>query len=331
MKRVCGEEAVNPFQCFNEGDFMRLIDLHCDTVLRLMDGGNLRENDYGVDIQKLRAGDSMAQFFALFVDMEKTNDPLDACLRMLDRFYIELAQNQESIRLATCYQEMLDNQENGNISAILTIEEGGVLRGQIAHLHNFFRLGVRLITLTWNYPNEIGFPNAGGKHRTKGLTDFGREVVSEMNRLGMIIDASHLSDGGFYDVAKLSQKPFVASHSNARTVRGHLRNLTDDMIRVLADKGGVTGINFCSEFLGTDARSRVEDMIQHIRHIRKIGGIDVLAIGTDLDGIDPDLEIANPGEIGKLQRALETDGFSQTEIEKIFYRNAARLIQDTLG
>ena len=310
---------------------MRLIDMHCDTVLRLMDGGNLRENAYGVDVQKLRAGDSLAQFFALFVDLEKTTDPLDTCLRMLDRFFIELEQNQDSIRLATSYREMLDNREDDKISAILTIEEGGVLRGQIAHLRNLHRLGVRLITLTWNYPNEIGFPNAGGEHRSKGLSEFGRDVVCEMNRLGMLIDVSHLSDGGFYDVARLSQKPFVASHSNARAVTGHLRNLTDDMIRVLADKGGVIGINFCSEFLGTGTRSRVEDMIQHIRHIRKIGGMDVLAIGTDLDGIDPDLEIANSGEIGKLRQALEMDGFSQTEIEKIFYRNAVRLIQDTLG
>ena len=310
---------------------MKLIDMHCDTVLRLMDGGNLRENDYGVDVQKLRAGDSLAQFFALFVDLKKTTDPLDTCLQMLDRFFIELEQNQDSIRLATSYQEMLDNREDDKISAILTIEEGGVLRGQIAHLRNLHRLGVRLITLTWNYPNEIGFPNAGGEHRSKGLTEFGRDVVCEMNRLGILIDVSHLSDGGFYDVARLSQKPFVASHSNARAVTGHLRNLTDDMIRVLADKGGVIGINFCSEFLGTGTRSRVEDMIQHIRHIRKIGGMDVLAIGTDLDGIDPDLEIANSGEIGKLRQTLEMDRFSQTEIEKIFYRNAARLIQDTLG
>ena len=310
---------------------MKLIDMHCDTVLRLMEGGNLRENDYGVDVQKLRTGDSLAQFFALFVDLEKTTDPLDTCLRMLDRFYMELAKNQDSIRLATGYQEMLDNRENGKISAILTIEEGGVLRGQIAHLRNLHRLGVRLITLTWNYPNEIGFPNAGDEHRSKGLTEFGRDVVFEMNRLGMLIDVSHLSDGGFYDVAKLSQKPFVASHSNARSVTGHLRNLTDDMIRVLADEGGVTGINFCSDFLGPEKTSRVEDMVQHIRHIRKIGGIDVLAIGTDLDGINPDLEIANTGEIGKLRQALETDGFSQGEIEKVFYRNAARLIRDSMG
>ena len=309
---------------------MQFIDLHCDTVLRLMDGGNLRENSYGVDIRKLLAGDSLAQFFALFVDMEKTNDPLKTCLLMLDRFTGELEQNKSSIRLATNYGEILANRQSGKLSALLSIEEGGVLKGQLHNLHNFYRLGIRLITLTWNYPNEIGFPNAGGTYREKGLTEFGREVVSEMNRLGMLVDVSHLSDGGFYDVANLSRKPFVASHSNARAVTGHLRNLTDAMIRVLAEKGGVMGINFAGDFLGNHELSRVSDMLTHIRHIRKVGGIDALAIGTDLDGIDPELEIPDSGEIGKLRRGLEQGGFTETEIEKIFFRNAARVIKDTL-
>jgi membrane dipeptidase len=295
-----------------------------------MDGGVLRENAYNVDLAKLRAGDSLAQFFALYVDMKETEDPLDTGLRMLDKFYGELEQNRETIQLATTYQEMMDNHLAGKLSAFLTIEEGGVLKGQMAHLHNFYRFGVRLITLTWNYPNEIGFPNAKGEHREQGLTEFGRDLVAEMNRLGMLIDVSHLSDAGFYDVARLSTKPFLASHSNARSVMDHLRNLTDDMIRTLAEKGGVTGINFCNHFLSPDERSRVADMVKHIRHIRQVGGIDVLAIGTDFDGIDPDLEIANAGEIGKLQQALSIDGFSEAEIEKIFYRNAERLIRDTL-
>ena len=310
---------------------MKLIDLHCDTVLRLMDGGTLGKNDYGVDIRKLRAGDSLAQFFALFVDKKKTKNPMDMALRMLDKFYAELEDNRSSIALATTYQEMTANHQAGKLSAFLTIEEGGVLCGQMAHLHNFYRLGVRLITLTWNYPNEIGFPSAGGRYQKKGLTDFGKDVVAEMNRLGIMIDVSHLSDAGFNDVAHLSVKPFTASHSNARSIMGHRRNLSDGMIRVLADKGGVTGINFCNHFLSLDERSQVSDMVKHIRHIRQIGGIDVIAIGSDLDGIDPDLEVANHGEIGKLLQGLEAGGFSETEIEKIFYQNASRLIRDTLG
>lgn len=309
---------------------MNLIDLHCDTVLRLMEDGNLKENSYGVDIAKLRSGSSLAQFFALFVDLAETRDPLLTCLNMLDRFYIEIEQNKDEIAVATSSKDLLRNQQAGKISAFLTIEEGGVIKGQMAQLRNFYRLGVRLVTLTWNYPNEIGFPNIDGTYQTKGLTAFGREVVEEMNRLGMLIDVSHLSDGGFYDVAHLSQKPFIASHSNARSITGHYRNLTDDMIRLLAVKGGVMGINFARDFLGSPQISRVEDMVTHIRHIRKIGGIDAIAVGSDLDGIEPELEISHVGEMGKLRQGLEQGGFNETEIEKIFCLNAKRVITDTL-
>ena len=310
---------------------MKLIDLHCDTVLRLMEGGCLKENSYGVDIDKLHLGDSLAQFFALFVDMSDTGDPLQTCLNMLDRFYTEMEQNQDVIALATNRQDLQTNRQTGKISAFLTIEEGGVLKGNMAYLRNFYRLGVRLITLTWNYPNEIGFPNIDGKDQEKGLTAFGRDVVQEMNRLGMLVDVSHLSDGGFYDVAHLSQKPFVASHSNSRSITNHYRNLTDDMIRLLATKGGVMGINFARNFLGSPDISRVEDMVTHIRHIRNIGGIDVVAVGSDLDGIEPELEIAHIGEMDKLRQGLEQSDFSEAEIEKIFCLNAMRVIKDTLG
>lgn len=310
---------------------MKFIDLHCDTILRLFDGQEgLWQNERGVDIQKLRDGDSLAQFFALFVNMDITDNPLERCLAMLDYFYSELEKNKEHIALATNYEELVRNQEAGKLSAFLTIEEGGVLKGQLSNLRNFYRLGVRMLTLTWNYPNEIGFPNAGGLHTDKGLTAFGEEVVGEMNRLGMIIDVSHLSDGGFYDVARLSTKPFMASHSNARTMTGHVRNLTDDMIRVLAEKGGVTGITFAKQFLGTKDISLVEDMIVHIEHVKKIGGIDVLAVGTDLDGTKPKLEIDNTGSINKLLTSLKQKGFRESEIEKIFYKNAVRVMKDVL-
>jgi len=292
---------------------------------------SLRENDLSVDIRKLRAGSVMAQFFALFVDLAKTDNPLDTCLTMLDRFYRELEANKEAIQIATCWRDIMDNDAAGKISAFLTIEEGGVLGGKLSHLRNFHRLGVRLVTLTWNYPNEIGFPNAKEEYRKQGLTEFGREVVAEMNRLGMLIDVSHLSDQGFYDVASLSTRPFVASHSNARAITPHPRNLTDDMIRVLAEKGGIAGLNFAKQFLGDRDISLVEDMVRHVRHIYKVGGVDVLAVGTDFDGIKPKQEVASSAEMDKLAQGLAKAGFNEGEIEKIFHGNALRVIRDTLG
>jgi membrane dipeptidase len=313
---------------------MSVIDFHCDTIMKLMDKSqdfNLRENNFCVDILKLKRAKSYAQFFALFIELDMVEDPLEYCLLMVDKFYEQIEKNSNDIALATNYQELMDNMSKGLISAFLTIEEGAVLKGKIQQLKNFYRLGVRLITLTWNFPNEIGFPNINEADRNKGLTPFGLEVVREMNTLGMIIDVSHLSDGGFYDVAKNSQKPFVASHSNARVISNHPRNLTDDMIRTLALSGGVMGINFEKHFLGHNDLSRTCDMLAHIRHIKNIGGIDCISLGTDFDGISSKgLEIKNIGEIDKLSRALSKNNFSEEEIEKIFYKNALRVIKEVL-
>jgi len=310
------------------------IDLHCDTILRLMEEGvtgNLYHNSLSVDIQKLQQGNAQAQFFAMFIDLKKDGDPLLRALAMIDRFYQELEANAEYVAVARNYSDFLQNKKDNKVSAFLTIEEGGALKGDLANLRNFWRLGVRLITLTWNYPNEIGYPNALPECRDNGLTPFGREVVAEMNRLGMLIDVSHLSNQGFYDVAALTNSPFVASHSNAWSVTAHSRNLTDDMIKLVAAKGGVVGINFEKSFLGNAPISRIEDMVCHIKYIYNVGGCDVLAIGSDFDGISPELELAHAGQMGKLVTALEASGFHQEEIDKICWKNALRVIKDTLG
>ncbi len=313
---------------------MQIIDLHCDTISCLMTAGDsagLRRNNLSIDVEKLVAGQARAEFFALYVDQEDHSDPLAYCLLMLDRFYQELAQNADTLQYAGSYEDLARAAKQQKIAAFLAVEEGGVLQGNPANLRILYRLGVRLLTLTWNYPNEIGFPNKTEAYRQAGLTDFGREVVREMNRLGMIIDVSHLSDGGFYDVARLSTKPFVASHSNARSITDHPRNLTDDMIRVIADTGGIIGLNFAAPFLGTAPVSQISDMVRHLNHLRKTGGADVLAMGTDFDGIERKLEIDNMGEIGKLTDALRKARWTPSEIEKLFYRNALRLIKDVLG
>lgn len=312
---------------------MQIIDLHCDTISCLMENdrsAGLQKNALSVDVTKLRSGESLAQFFALYVDIKEHADPFAYCLLMLDRFYQELAQNAAYMQYAGNYADLRKASEARKVAAFLTVEEGGVLKGNLAHLRILYRLGVRLMTLTWNYPNEIGFPNNDEIYRCQGLTDFGRETVSEMNRLGIIIDVSHLSDQGFYDVARLSTKPFAASHSNARSVTAHPRNLTDDMIRLIADKGGLIGLNFANKFLGSSPISRISDMVCHLNHLRKIGGTDVLAMGTDFDGIDPKLEIPHMGDINKLAEALRSAHWPMADIEKLFHQNALRFIKDVL-
>ena len=310
-----------------------LIDLHCDTILKCMEGGErfgIAKNEFGVDLNKLKQANSLAQFFALYVDLKEFEDPYAYCMKMANKFFRELEQNSEHIQIAKNYKDMIINNEQGKLSAFLAIEEGGVLKGELHKLRSFYNLGVRLITLTWNFPNEIGFPSSEPQYSHQGLTTFGYEVVKEMNSLGMIVDVSHLSDKGFYDVANLSSKPFVASHSNARSITPHCRNLSDGMINVLSNKGGVVGINFEKSFLGNQPLSRVEEMVTHISHIKNVGGVDVIAIGTDFDGISDGLEIENIGQINKLILGLQQSHFSDVEIEKILYKNTTRVIQDTL-
>ncbi|WP_061316452.1 dipeptidase [Clostridium botulinum] len=322
---------------------MNFIDMHCDTIYALTNkkpcsnknvtingDETLYKNSLSVDIEKLKTANSLAQFFALFIDITETNSPLKTTLNMLDFFHNELKEYSKCIALAKNYEDINKNLSNNKISALLTIEEGAALEGTLYNLRNFYRLGVRLITLTWNFPNEIGFPNCKKEFMSKGLTPFGLEVVEEMNKLKMIIDVSHLSDGGFYDVVKYSKSPFVASHSNARTITNHPRNLTDDMIKILSNKGGVMGINFEKTFLGQSEEGKISEMISHIKHIKNVGGIDVMCIGSDFDGIETPSEIKSSDEIEKLINALKKESFYESEIEKILYKNALRVIKEIL-
>ncbi len=164
------------------------------------------------------------------------------------------------------------------------------------------------------------------------LSNFGREAIGAMNDMGIIIDVSHLSDGGFMDVAKLSRKPFVASHSNCRSLSPHQRNMTDEMIKLLAEAGGVAGINFGPEFLNEDIQlkdSRIARMSEHIQHMKKVGGIECVGLGSDFDGISGNFELSDISKMGLLFDQLSKDGFTEDEIEKIAYKNALRVIKDS--
>ncbi|WP_392486890.1 dipeptidase [Haloimpatiens sp. FM7315] len=312
---------------------MMLIDLHCDTIYKMVEEEkniNFKQNKLQVDLNKLKKAQSMAQFFACFVDLQRDKNPLERALDMIDKFYEKIGENIGNIDIARNYDEIINNNNEGKISGVLTIEGGEALKGKISNLRNFYKLGVRLVTLTWNYQNEIGYPGCVSEFKNKGLTEFGKELVCEMNRLGMIVDVSHLSDAGFYDVIKYSSKPIMASHSNSREIQNHSRNLTDDMIKALAENGGVMGLNFCNAFLSSKKIGSVGDMAKHIKHIVNVGGIDIMAVGTDFDGINNPPEIEDIGGIYKLYEELRKQGFSEEDIDKIFYKNALRVIKEVL-
>lgn len=308
-----------------------LFDLHCDTILKIIGKDtSLYENNHHIDIKKMIKGESLGQFFAMFVDLEKTKTPYETCLMMIERYKKEIGNNKSYINFAYNHSDIITNEISGKISAVLTIEEGGVIEGSLEKLNHFYDLGVRAITLTWNYENEIAYPNAGGKNFEKGLKPFGLEVIKEMNRLGIIIDVSHLSDAGFYDCIKHSTSPIVATHSNARAITNHTRNMTDEMIIALAKKGGVMGMNLCGAFLNDNNESKVSDVVKHIKYIKGIAGVDVIAMGTDYDGIGGKLEMYDISQVHLLKEALVKENFTEEEIDKIFYKNALRVIKEIL-
>lgn len=255
---------------------MKVFDLHCDTLseLRYAEKAgapkSFAQNDLHIDLQKLKKGDYMLQCFAAFVNLgDKTPgaDPLVTALEEIDVFKRIMEKYPEDIAPVYRPSDIRKNAAEGKISGMLTIEEGGCCKGSIGVLRRMYELGVRMMTLTWNHENELASPNVvpGGGHNIwpcapnteTGLKEKGFEFLAEMERLHIIADVSHLSDKGFWDIVEHSTRPFAASHSNCRALAPHCRNLTDEMIRALANKGGLVGLNYCSGFLDNQPEEKL--------------------------------------------------------------------------
>lgn len=308
-----------------------MIDLHCDTIMQLLDhpdSGDLYRNTWKIDIEKLQKAHSKVQDFALFVNLGKTNDPYGRYEEMRNLCTTQIHLYGEHIQHVLSYQDVESVYETGKIGALMSIEEGGVLGGDLDKLKQAYQDGVRLITLTWNYPNGLGEPHCGEQH--KKLTSKGVEFVEAMQDLGIIVDCSHLNDAGTEQLGDILDVPFVASHSNAREVTAHTRNLPDNLIKLIADKGGVIGLNFAQSFLGTSPISRIEDIVNHGLYLINKGGEDVVALGTDFDGIKPDTEIKDTSEMYRLYDAFKEAGLSVEQCEKLFWKNADRLLKEIL-
>lgn len=317
---------------------MKIVDMHCDTISEIWESRQtqnkniqeLTQNSLHVDIQKLKKSGYLLQNFAMFVDLKNNIDPYEYVLELIDVFNEELAKNKNDISVAKKYDDIMENQKNGKISALLTIEEGGCCKGSLDNLETLYNMGARMMTLTWNYPNELGYPSAADNE--KGLSARGIEFAEHMEQLGIIIDVSHLSDAGFWDIVNNTKKPFVASHSNARALCRHPRNLTDDMIRTIAERGGVIGLNYYGKFLENESPyfSTAKRLAGHARHILNIGGKECLGLGSDFDGIDGELEIQNCSQLDMLIREFERQHFTADEIDNILGENVLRVYRELI-
>ena len=326
---------------------MKYIDMHCDTVMLAYFFDPEHHDMYDqpktmIDFKRMQKGDALAQCFAVFLPPEGAFemmhiDPIsDEDYIALARSVIleNVAKHDDIIRMAYTAGDIEKNMADGRMSAVLTMEDGRAVQGKLENIKRFYDMGFRACSLTWNAHNCFGAPNSlDPEIMNEGLTDFGKEGIRYMQELGMLVDVSHLSDGGFWDVAEICTKPFVATHSNARAVGPHQRNLTDDQIRALAKAGGVMGLNFYPMFLNEDMNKDTADaaiIAKHARHIVDVGGIDVCGIGTDFDGFEGKNEIMSSDQMPRLADALKDVGFTEAEIEKIFYRNVMRVFRDAV-
>ncbi|MCR4951026.1 MAG: dipeptidase [Solobacterium sp.] len=330
-----------------------ITDMHCDTLMKAFfeegPSSDVFDTKYThLNVLDLKNANSIAQFFAVFIPPEDyyreylkrkpltPDEYIDGCVQIFNN---TVERHSDVIRRACNADEIEANMRDGKLSAVLTMEDGVAVYGDMKKLDSFYERGFRAIALTWNFANCFGYPNSRDPElMAKGLTDFGKEAVVHMQDLGILVDVSHLSDGGFWDIVKLAKVPFIASHSNARTVCGHPRNMTDDMILALKDKGGIMGLNLSPMFLSNaemerdrEARdSRISDMADMMEYEKRLAGIEVMAIGTDLDGIGGNLEVGCMSDLHKLFDELIRRGFTTEDIDRIAYKNALRVFREAM-
>ena len=304
-----------------------VFDLHCDTALALLgkdmnSAGSLRKNDLHIDLERAKTLPGYCQCFACFTtpfmeEWSKTS-PVVIFERELATIQREVAHNSDMISLAYSTSEIEENRKNGKISAVLTIEGPAGFGFNPELLEDLQAIGFRISTLGWNEKNEL----AGSHYTGGGLTEIGREYVKEAQRLGILVDVSHLSDEGFWDLMEITEAPILASHSNSRHVCGVSRNLTDDMFKAICQSDGVAGLNMYTDFIGEQAT--LDNACDHVLHFLELDPSGKhIALGGDLDGCEslPD-GFSGIQDYPKLAARLLQRGVGEETVMDIFWNNA---------
>jgi len=324
-----------------------VVDTHCDTLKCLLPqftrprdsmwqdrsnvGFGTRSKLGHIDLPRLKEGGVDCQVFAISSERDPTPAyPLRTAMEMIEAFYTEYEKYPKLVQPVTNHAEIIQANEEGKIAAMLSIEGADVLEGRLSMLRVYHRLGVRMVGLVHSLRNLLA--DGVSDSRTKGgLSQFGVEVVEELNMLGMIVDVSHLSDAGFWDVMEASKDPVVASHSNSRAVCPHPRNMTDDMIRALAEHGGVMGMNFATDFVH-ETNPSVETLVDHIDHIVDLVGPEHVGLGSDFDGIPSTPRgLEDASKMPALTEELVKREYSEDYIHLILGGNHLRLVKQVVG
>ena len=323
-----------------------LIDSHCDTILQWMgvdpftgsERGGLsfgERNTAGqIDIPRMNEGGVDAQIFAVYTQPQYKEGPLalKRAMQMIVVFQTEIGKYPDKVTFAKKTDDIYKAKKEGKIAAFLSLEGGEPVCGDLGVLRMMHRIGVRCITLTWNQRNMIA-DGAGERRTNSGLTNFGVQMIEEMNQLGMLIDVSHLSDSGFWDVIKTSKKPIIASHSNCRSLSNHPRNLADEQIEAFGKNGGIIGVVFSPGFIDRDpAKQTVDRLLDHIDYIKDIIGIEHIGIGSDFDGF-PGLPkgLEDVTKMPNITKGLLKRGYSEQDVKKILGENYLRVFKEVIG
>lgn len=305
---------------------IRAFDAHCDALYRgWCTGEGLDKNKGHFSLDKLMAFTSYAQFFACFVKPEDTmgQSLWEVFLAQAAQFHRETEKNRERLAFCTTAEDVTRAWAEGRTAGFLSVEGGELLECDPGRLEEAFRLGVRAVNLTWNHPNLLS--GANEEESDRGLSPAGADFVRAMGRLGMLVDVSHLSDAGFWDVIRLARGPILASHSNSRRVYFHPRNLTDEQFTAIIDLQGAVGLNLCPKFLGDDPG--LDDAVRHLEHFLALGGEDVVALGGDWDGVDAlPRGVRDVTGWAELYRRLRARGYGQELLDKLFYKNMMRVV-----
>ncbi len=295
---------------------MKFFDLHCDTIGECCNRGlSLRSNNLHIDLERARNIDNYTQLFAIWIPDElRGEEAVNYFDKVSDCFYKEIEKNSDLISL---YNE----QKETPIKAILTVEGGSACGGSLDGLVHMYEKGVRVVTLTWNAPNEI----ASGAFSEGGLTPFGKEFIRMAEELGVILDVSHLNHQSFFELAEYSQKPFIASHSNADIVEnefGKKRNLTEEQIKIIKEQKGLIGFNFCKDFIENKNAVGIDALCEQIKYMNSLGCNDIIAFGSDFDGCPVHNDLCGIEKIPPLFNELKQRGFDDVLLNKLFYENA---------
>ena len=323
-----------------------VIDMHNDLPSKIVDhaydpavrhpSGFVAPESGHTDLPRLIESGITATFFAAFVDAPYARAESGAsfarALRLIQATHGFVANHPERLLAATRAADVRRAKDEDRIAAFIAVEGGHAIESSLERLRDLFALGARYMTLTWNNGTEwAGAALGAGGTRTAGLTAFGREVVREMNRLGMLVDVSHASEETLADAIDASSDPVIASHSSARALCDNARNLSDAQLRLVADCGGVTNVNFCAEFLDVVSPVPFRRLVDHIEHIVRVAGVDHVGIGSDFDGVALLPEgMADVTALPRLASELLRRGYADDEVGRILGGNMLRVMEQVL-